>query len=88
MGYDIKFMANHLSSLKRIRQNQVKRLRNRYVYKSTKTAIKKFLNNDEKNKKDYSKVISMIDKLVKKNIIHKNKSSRLKNRLSRNLLSK
>ncbi|WP_185850581.1 30S ribosomal protein S20 [Blattabacterium cuenoti] len=81
-------MANHLSSLKRIRQNQVKRLRNRYVYKSTKTAIKKFLNNDEKNKKDYSKVISMIDKLVKKNIIHKNKSSRLKNRLSRNLLSK
>ncbi len=88
MGYDIKFMANHLSSLKRIRQNQVKRLRNRYVYKSTKTAIKKFLNNDDKNEKDYSKVISMIDKLVKKNIIHKNKSSRLKNRLSKNLLSK
>ncbi|WP_185871282.1 30S ribosomal protein S20 [Blattabacterium cuenoti] len=81
-------MANHLSSLKRIRQNQVKRLRNRYVYKSTKTAIKKFLNNDDKNEKDYSKVISMIDKLVKKNIIHKNKSSRLKNRLSKNLLSK
>lgn len=88
MGYDIQFMANHLSSLKRIRQNQVKRLRNRYAYKSTKTAIKKFLNNDKKNGKDYSKVISMIDKLVKKNIIHKNKSSRLKNKLSRNLLSK
>ncbi|WP_185864655.1 30S ribosomal protein S20 [Blattabacterium cuenoti] len=77
-------MANHLSSFKRIRQNQIRRIRNKYAYKSTKTAIKKFLI----NKEGYSKVISMIDKLVKRNIIHKNKSSRLKNSLRKNISNK
>ncbi|WP_185852359.1 30S ribosomal protein S20 [Blattabacterium cuenoti] len=76
-------MANHLSSLKRIRQNHTRRLRNKYVYKSTKTAIKKLL--IDKNKKQYSIVISMIDKLAKKNIIHVNKASRLKKKLIKKL---
>ncbi|WP_341663999.1 30S ribosomal protein S20 [Blattabacterium cuenoti] len=74
-------MANHLSSLKRIRQNHTRRLRNKYAYKSTKTAIKKLL--IDKNKKQYSIVISMIDKLAKKNIIHVNKAARLKKKLSK-----
>ncbi|WP_341655969.1 30S ribosomal protein S20 [Blattabacterium cuenoti] len=78
-------MANHLSSLKRIRQNHTRRLRNKYAYKSTKTAIKKLLI-DNKNKKQYSIVISMIDKLAKKNIIHVNKASRLKKKLSKKIL--
>ncbi|ACY40417.1 30S ribosomal protein S20 [Blattabacterium sp. (Blattella germanica) str. Bge] len=78
-------MANHLSSLKRIRQNRTKRLRNKYVYKSTKTAIKKLLK--EKNKEKYSIVISMIDKLAKKNIIHGNKAARLKKQLNKKLFS-
>ncbi|BAR91988.1 30S ribosomal protein S20 [Blattabacterium cuenoti] len=77
-------MANHLSSLKRIRQNHTRRLRNKYAYKSTKTAIKKLL--IDKNKKQYSIVISMIDKLAKKNIIHVNKASRLKKKLSKKIL--
>ncbi|WP_341656566.1 30S ribosomal protein S20 [Blattabacterium cuenoti] len=77
-------MANHLSSLKRIRQNHTRRLRNKYAYKSTKTAIKKLL--IDKNKKQYSIVISMIDKLAKKNIIHVNKASRLKKKLSKKFL--
>ncbi|WP_185850009.1 30S ribosomal protein S20 [Blattabacterium cuenoti] len=72
-------MANHLSALKRIRQNHTRRFRNRYVYKSTRTAIKKLMK--EKKKEQYSKVISMIDKLAKKNIIHMNKAARLKNKL-------
>ncbi|WP_185869243.1 30S ribosomal protein S20 [Blattabacterium cuenoti] len=78
-------MANHLSSLKRIRQNNTRRLRNRYVYKSTKTAIKKLLTRKEMEK--HSIVISMIDKLAKKNIIHINKASRLKTQLNKKLLS-
>ncbi|WP_185868681.1 30S ribosomal protein S20 [Blattabacterium cuenoti] len=76
-------MANHLSSLKRIRQNHIKRKRNKYLYKSTKTAIKKIIKT--KNHKDFPKVISMIDKLSKKNIIHINKSSRLKKQLIKKL---
>ncbi|WP_185863449.1 30S ribosomal protein S20 [Blattabacterium cuenoti] len=79
-------MANHLSSLKRIRQNHARRLHNKYVYKSTKTAIKKLL--VDKNQKQYSTVISMIDKLAKKNIIHMNKAARLKKKLSKKLLYK
>ncbi|WP_185867347.1 30S ribosomal protein S20 [Blattabacterium cuenoti] len=74
-------MANHSSSLKRIRQNHTRRLRNKYMYKSTKTAIKKLL--IDKNKKQYSIVISMIDKLAKKNIIHVNKAARFKRKLSK-----
>ncbi|WP_341657132.1 30S ribosomal protein S20 [Blattabacterium cuenoti] len=77
-------MANHLSSLKRIRQNHTRRLRNKYAYKSTKTAIKKLL--IDKNKKQYSIVISMIDKLAKKNIIHVNKAARLKRKFSKEIL--
>ncbi|WP_185858158.1 30S ribosomal protein S20 [Blattabacterium cuenoti] len=77
-------MANHLSSLKRIRQNYVRRLRNKYLYKSTKTAIKKFFL--DQNKKQYSIVISMIDKLAKKNIIHANKAARLKKKLSKKII--
>ncbi|WP_341660626.1 30S ribosomal protein S20 [Blattabacterium cuenoti] len=77
-------MANHLSSLKRIRQNHTRRLRNKYAYKSTRTAIKKLL--IDKNKKQYSIVISMIDKLAKKNIIHVNKAARLKKKLSKKIL--
>lgn len=78
------FMANHSSSLKRIRQSNIRRLRNKYVYKSTRTAIKQLING-KKNKDKYSKVISMIDKLAKKNIIHMNKAARLKNRLIKRL---
>ena len=78
-------MANHLSAIKRIRQNHVKRLRNRYVYKSTRTAIKKLKKGIKENKKEkFYKIFSMIDKLSKRNIIHMNKAARLKKKLSKN----
>tara|TARA_B100000809_G_scaffold49750_1_gene44727 strand:- start:355 stop:609 length:255 start_codon:yes stop_codon:yes gene_type:complete len=72
-------MANHKSSVKRIRSDEAKKLRNKYQHKSTKTLIKKFQQETKKAaaKKLLIKTVSMIDKLVKNNIIHKNKASHL-----------
>ena len=72
-------MANHKSSIKRIRPDESKKLRNKYQHKSTKTLIKKFQQETKKAaaKKLLIKTVSMIDKLVKNNIIHKNKASHL-----------
>jgi len=77
-------MANHKSSLKRIRQTETKRLNNRYYAKTTRNAIKKFRleTNKEEAAKLYPEVVSMIDKLAKKNVIHKNKASNLKSSLA------
>ena len=72
-------MANHKSSIKRIRSDEAKKLRNKYQHKSTKTLIKKFQQETKKAaaKKLLIKTVSMIDKLVKNNIIHKNKANHL-----------
>jgi small subunit ribosomal protein S20 len=77
-------MANHKSALKRIRANEAKRLRNRYQLKSARTAIKKLRTTSDKNEAQelLKKVVGMIDKLAKKNIIHKNKASNDKSKLS------
>lgn len=76
-------MANHKSALKRIRSSERKKLHNRYYYKTTRNAIKKLKNTEEKS--EYvsllPRVISMIDKIAKRNIIHKNKASNLKSKL-------
>lgn len=76
-------MANHKSALKRIRQNNVKRLHNKYYAKTTRNAIKVLRNTTDKEEatKLYPEVVSMIDKLAKRNIIHKNKASNLKSKL-------
>ncbi|TNE82211.1 MAG: 30S ribosomal protein S20 [Bacteroidetes bacterium] len=78
-------MANHKSALKRIRSNAAKRLRNRYQAKSTRTAIKNLRKATDKNEAAtmMPKVFSMIDKLAKKNVIHKNKASNQKSKLAR-----
>jgi len=72
-------MANHKSSIKRIRSDEAKKLRNKYQHKSTRTLIKKFQQETKKAaaKKLLPKAVSMIDKLVKNNIIHKNKANHL-----------
>jgi len=77
-------MANHKSALKRIRQNNVNRLNNRYYAKTTRNAIKVLRNTTDKEEaaKLYPEVVSMIDKLAKRNIIHKNKASNLKSKLA------
>lgn len=78
-------MANHKSALKRVRSSEAKRLRNRYQAKTTRTFIKKL--REAKNKKEaldlYKKVSSMLDKLAKKNIIHKNSAANKKSKLAK-----
>lgn len=78
-------MAKNQSVLKQIRQNKVKKIRNKYVYKSTRTEIKKIKleSNNENIISRISRIVSMIDKLKKKNIIHKNKAARLKSQLAK-----
>ncbi len=76
-------MANHKSALKRIRRNEAVRLRNRYQHKTTRNAIKKLRNEEDKKKAEalLPSVVSMIDKLAKRNIIHSNKAANLKSKL-------
>jgi small subunit ribosomal protein S20 len=78
-------MANHKSSIKRIRSNNTKRLRNRYQHKSTRTVIKAIRKSSSKSEAGamIPKIFSMLDKLVKKNIIHRNKAANQKSKLSR-----
>ena len=78
-------MANHKSSLKRIRSNAAKRLRNRYQAKTTRNAIKKLRGTTTKVEASelLTKVISMLDRLAKKNVIHKNKASNNKSKLTK-----
>jgi len=77
-------MANHKSALKRIRQNETKRLNNRYYAKTTRNAVKALRNATDKEEaaKLYPEVVSMIDKLAKRNVIHKNKAANLKSKLA------
>lgn len=77
-------MANHKSALKRIRQIEKKRLNNKYYAKTTRNAVKKLRLSDDKDEavKMYPEVVAMIDKLAKKNVIHKNKASNLKSKLA------
>ena len=77
-------MANHKSALKRIRSNETKRLRNKYVHKTTRNAIRDLRATTDKKaaEKMFPEVIGLIDKLAKRNIIHKNKASNLKSKLT------
>jgi small subunit ribosomal protein S20 len=78
-------MANHKSALKRIRANEAKRLRNKYQHKTTRTFIKRLkLATDKTEAQELLKTVtSMIDKLAKKNIIHKNNAANKKSKLTR-----
>ena len=77
-------MANHKSTLKRIRSNETKRLRNKYIHKTTRNAIRDLREITDKKAaaEQYPKVIALVDKLAKNNIIHKNKASNLKSKLT------
>ncbi len=80
-------MANHKSALKRIRQNEARKLRNRYYHKTARTAMKVLRNEEDKAaaSEQLPKVISLLDKLAKKNIIHKNKAANLKSKLTKHV---
>ena len=80
-------MANHKSALKRIRSNEKKRVLNKYQHKTTRNAIKALRLIEDKTEATAKLVVvtSMIDKLAKKNIIHDNKASNLKSKLTKHV---
>ena len=80
-------MANHKSALKRIRSNEAKRLRNKYQHKTTRNAVRDLRASTDKKEAEgmLGKVVSMLDKLAKNNIIHKNKAANLKSKLTKHV---
>ena len=77
-------MANHKSTIKRIRQDNTKRLHNRYYARTTRNAIRVLKGTTDKGSAQemLPKVTSMVDKLAKRNIIHKNKAANIKSSLN------
>ncbi|MDF1573565.1 MAG: 30S ribosomal protein S20 [Bacteroidales bacterium] len=82
-------MAHHLSAKKRIRQAESKRANNKYSARTTRNAVKKLRGTTDKEAatEQYSEVVSMLDRLAKNNVIHKNKASNLKSKLSKHVNS-
>jgi small subunit ribosomal protein S20 len=80
-------MANHKATKKDARQALKRRERNRYYGKTTRNAIRKLLATEDAAAagQELPTVISMIDKLAKRNVIHKNKASNLKSALMKKL---
>jgi small subunit ribosomal protein S20 len=78
-------MANHKSAEKRIRANESKQERNRYQAKTMRNALKNLRAVKDKKKaaEMMPGVASMLDKLAKKNVIHKSKAANLKSKLAR-----
>jgi small subunit ribosomal protein S20 len=79
-------MANHKATKKDVRQSTKRRERNRYYGKTTRNAIRdlKVLKGNEATEK-MPDVISQIDKMVKRGIIHKNKAANLKSKLTKSV---
>lgn len=80
-------MANHKATRKDVRQAAKRRERNRYYGKTTRNAIRNLLATSEKEAatEKLPKVVSMIDKLAKRNVIHKNKANNLKSKLTKKI---
>ncbi|NQX92095.1 MAG: 30S ribosomal protein S20 [Flavobacteriales bacterium] len=78
-------MANHKSALKRIRSSEKRRVRNRYQHVTARNAVRKLRAMEDKKEAEayLPTVVAMLDKLVKKNIIHKNKAGNLKSGLTK-----
>ena len=77
-------MANHKSSIKRIRQSEKRRVHNKYYAKTTRNAVKALRNTESKEDATVMlpKVSALLDKLAKRNVIHKNKAANLKSELA------
>ncbi|HIA35267.1 MAG TPA: 30S ribosomal protein S20 [Flavobacteriales bacterium] len=78
-------MANHKSSIKRIRSNEAKRVLNKYQAKTTRNAVSALRKNTNKKEAadEMKRVSSLLDKLAKRNIIHKNKAANIKSSLQK-----
>ncbi len=82
-------MANHKSALKRMRQAAARRLHNRYYAKTTRNAVRKLkaTTSKEEGMEMLPKVHSLLDKLAKMHVIHKNKAANLKSAVSKHVNS-
>ncbi len=80
-------MANHKSSIKRIRQTKTRNQRNRYYAKTMRNAVRNLrkMENKQEAAEAYKKVSAMLDKLGRKGTISKNKASNLKSKLAKHV---
>lgn len=78
-------MANHKSAVKRIRANGAKKDRNRYQAKTSRNALKELCTTTDKKEAEklLPEVSGMLDKMAKKNLIHKNKAANLKSSITK-----
>jgi small subunit ribosomal protein S20 len=83
----VEFMANHKATKKDVRQANKRRDRNRYYGKTTRNAIRdlRAIKGGKEAGEQLPEVASMIDKLAKKGVIHKNKAANLKSKLARKI---
>ena len=82
-------MANSSSAKKRIRQAEKKKISNKYYHKTMRNAIRDINSLEDKKAAEDAlpKVVSLIDRVAKRNIIHKNKAANLKSAVSKNVSS-
>ena len=82
-------MANHKSALKAARQAEARREDNKYYARTMRNALKKMRKTTEKAEaeKMLPELSAMLDKLAKKNVIHKNKASNLKSSIAKHAQS-
>ena len=78
-------MANHQATKKDVRKATKRRERNRYYGKTTRNAIRdlKVIKEQKEAGEKLPEIASMIDRLAKKGVIHKNKAANLKSKLAR-----
>ena len=83
-------MANHSATKKSVRQSATRNERNRYQGKTTRNMIRDFKAMDDKSAatEKFPDLVSKIDKLAKRGIIHKNKAANLKSKLARSIQSR
>ena len=79
-------MANHKATKKDARQNEKRRERNKYYGKTMRNAYRKMLASTKPEAEEMlPKVVAMLDKLAKRNIIHRNKGANLKSAAYKNI---
>lgn len=80
-------MANHKDALKRVRQSEKRRLHNRYYAKNMRNEVRKFraLTDKSEAEAQLSKIYSIIDRVARRGIIHKNKAANLKSGLCKHI---
>ena len=78
-------MANHKDALKRVRQAEKRRLHNRYYAKNMRNEVRKFraLTDKSEAEAQLPKIYSIIDKVAKRGIIHRNKAANLKSKMTK-----